>query len=669
MKRSYYSKSISEFLQENNSSILGKLNSAYNLENLNIKQNNSWESQIKILKKNLSDFKYGYIFFEFSIPRMGKRADNIIIIGDLIIVLEFKVGSDKYDLGSINQVLDYSLDLKNFHEGSHQVKIVPLLISTNARYITPILKFENNICNPVKSNSVDLSKIIREIIKLQGNIIIDPLTWESSRYKPTPTIIEAAQALYRGHQVKDITRYEGDGEGENNLSITAEHLNTIIDKSKRLSEKSICFVTGVPGAGKTLVGLNIVNERKKISEDENAVFLSGNGPLVQVLREALARDRKKSALAKGIKLKIEDARREVNSSIQNIHHFRDEYFQGTEEPNEKVVVFDEAQRAWNQKKTTSFVKEKYDNNEFDMSEPECLIDFMNRHKEWCSIVCLIGGGQEINTGEAGIEEWLRALKNKFQDWKIYFSDSVIGTNNYIKDSSLIQWIGLNGNIETELHLSVPVRSFRAEKLSKLVESVLNINLTKAQKLYKEINNDYPIVITRSLSDSKQWLREKKQGSERIGILISSSSKRIRPRGVDAENGLRSNSGKAKIANWFLNSEEDIRSSTFLEIPATQFAVQGLELDWVCLAWGGDLSFNENKWMHRNFTGTSWKNIGILTKKEFLVNTYRVLLTRARQGMVIYIPNGQNEDKTRMNHYYDGTFKYLKSIGIKEIKYS
>lgn len=666
MKRSYYSNSIINFIKEDNSSILGTLNSEYNLENRNRKQNNSWESQIDILKTNLSNLNQGHIFFEFSIPRMGKRADNILIIADLILVLEFKVGSNKYDAASIDQVMDYSLDLRNFHEGSHTAKLVPILISTNGDSISPKIEFEKEICKPILSNKSNLNIVISNVASTRGDQTIDPLKWESSKYKPTPTIIEAAQALYRGHQVKDITRYEGDCQGENNLLITADHINRIIDKSKNLNEKSICFITGVPGAGKTLVGLNIVNERKKISEDENAVFLSGNGPLVQVLREALARDRKKIALLNNQKLKIDDARREVNSSIQNIHHFRDEYFRGNEEPNEKVVVFDEAQRAWNQNKTSAFVKEKYKKQGFQMSEPECLIDFMNRRKEWCSIICLIGGGQEINTGEAGIEEWLNALRNKFTNWKIYFSDSVIGSNNYIKSSNLIQWVEKNGNAESELHLSVPVRSFRAEKLSELIESILSLNSKKAKYLYKEICNDYPIVITRSLPKSKIWLKKMKQGSERIGILISSSSKRIRPNGVDAENGLRSNSGKAKIANWFLNPENDIRSSSFLEIPATQFAVQGLELDWICLAWGGDLSLNNNNWSCRNFTGTSWKNIGVQSKKEFLINTYRVLLTRARQGMVIYIPKGHNEDVTRKAQYYDGTFEYLKTIGIKEL---
>lgn len=664
MKRSYYSNTIKDFKGESNSKILGKLNTEYNLESLNIKQKNSWIKQIEILKKGLIDFEKGHIFFEFSIPRMGKRADNIIILNDHVIVVEFKVGSNSFDAQSIDQVIDYSLDLKHFHEGSHSIKIVPILLATNADFYDDSLCINGEIYNPIKSNEEGFSHILNRIYlnsSIDNSIV--PVTWETSKYKPTPTIIEAAQALYQGHNVKDITRYEA---GENNLFTTSQCLNKIIDETKFTQSKSICFVTGVPGAGKTLVGLNIVNERKNIAEDENAVFLSGNGPLVDVLREALARDRSLTAKKKGEKLKIDDARREVNSSIQNIHHFRDEYFRSKTSPNEKVVVFDEAQRAWNQDKTGKFIKEKHGKVNFQMSEPECLIDFMNRHEGWCSVICLIGGGQEINTGEAGIEEWLRAIKNRFNHWNIYYSRAIVQTRNYVNNSNLVNWLKPFGTEELDLHLGVSVRSFRSEKLAELVESILHFEIEKAKALYELIQNNYPIFITRNLSKAKSWLVKKQQGTERSGILVSSSAKRLRALGVDAEYGLRSNSGKNKIASWFLNYKGDVRSSTFLEIPATQFAVQGLELDWVCLAWGGDFYFDNEKWIHRNFIGTKWNNIGKIDKKEYLKNTYRVLLTRARQGMIIFIPEGNNKDKTRQDLFYDGTYRYLKSIGIKEI---
>ena len=292
---------------------------------------------------------------------------------------------------------------------------------------------------------------------------------------------------------------------------------------------------------------------------------------------------------------------------------------------------------------------------------------MNRHKGWCSIICLVGGGQEINTGEGGIEEWMVSLKEQFNHWDIFFSSSIIETKNYIESQTTINWIKENGIEKENLHLSVPVRSFRSNKLSDFIESILSLDEEKAIQLYNKIYENYPFVITRSISLAKQWINTKTRGSERSGVVISSSAKRLRAKGIDSENGVRSNSDKSKIINWFLANNNDIRSSSFLEIPATQFAIQGLELDWLLLAWGGDLSYNGVNWNYKNFRGAIWNNINTEVKKEFLINTYRVLLTRARQGVVIYIPEGDLNDKTRLPSFYDGTYDLLKRIGVKELK--
>lgn len=663
MNRSYYSNSIKDFLTEPKESILGKLNRAYNLESLKLKQNNAWEKQIEILKDGLCGFKRGAIYFEFSIPRMGKRADNILVIDGLIFVLEFKVGSKEYDQQSINQVLDYCLDLQNFHEGSHENKLVPILISTEGEDISNSPELSNNIFSVLKCNRKNFGIEVSNLLSIENHTTIDIELWETSTYKPTPTIIEAAQALYRNHNVEDITR----NEAGSNLIITSNSLNRIINKTKESNSKSICFVTGTPGAGKTLVGLNIVNEREKLDENENAVFLSGNGPLVTVLREALARDRQLTASKRNEKIKINDARREFNAKIQNIHHFRDEYFKSVEAPNEKVVVFDESQRAWNLDKTVKFVREKYPDLTFSKSEPDFLIDFMDRHEGWCCIICLVGGGQEINTGEAGIEEWIVALKNNYPHWKPYFSNSIVETYNYLHEKDSIEWSKQNGNKKEELHLAVSMRSFRSKKLSEFVEALLKLKEQDAKKLHEEIFESYPIRITRHLPTAKKWIKEQQRGTEKSGLVVSSSARRLRAHGIDSENGVRSNSDKSKIINWFLAKNDDIRSSSFLEVPATQFAIQGLELDWICLAWGGDLSYNGESWDYRDFRGNCWVRRGQEVNKTFLLNTYRVLLTRARQGMVLYVPFGDNQDKTRPPEYYNKTFEYLKNIGIIELK--
>ena len=426
MKRSYYSNSISDFLAEDSAHIFNKLCAENTHRVLEDQQKNAWIKQIQILKNSLRFINRGHIYFEFLIPRMGKRVDNVLIIDDLIFVLEFKVGDTKYQKQSIDQVIDYCLDLRNFHEGSHLAKIVPILISTNAEALENIFELRDNLFEPLKANQINLSQIIDQSFSQNLGKGIDPLDWENSIYKPTPTIIEAAQALYKGHNVAEISRHDA---GAINLSKTAAAINQIIENTKLQNRKSICFVTGVPGAGKTLAGLNIANERTKTDTDEHAVFLSGNGPLVEVLREALIRDAVETAKEKGKNTtkKNEKENGRAVKFIQPIHHFRDDNLISEKPPIEKVVIFDEAQRAWTREMASSFMKRKRGNDDFTMSEPEFFISVMDRHEDWSVIVCLIGGGQEINTGEAGLSEWIEALKSHFPNWNVFYSNQIVST--------------------------------------------------------------------------------------------------------------------------------------------------------------------------------------------------------------------------------------------------
>ncbi|WP_167342008.1 DUF2075 domain-containing protein [Nonlabens sp. SY33080] len=654
MNRSYYNNSIFEFITEDKNSILGKLSLNHSNRQLEDLQKNAWVKQIEILKDQLSGLE-GEIYFEFAIPRMGKRVDNIVIIKDSIFVIEFKVGETDYENYAQLQVLDYTLDLKNFHEGSHNARLVPVLLETKGADNDCNIKNVLDHTEVVKSNKSNLAYSINKFTKNRTKII-DCVNWEMSLYKPTPTIVEAAQALYKGHNVEDISRSDA---GAINLSKTANCLNRIIEDSKSKNKKTICFVTGVPGSGKTLAGLNITNERMNADEDEHAVFLSGNGPLVDVLREALARDIVFNSKINGTPIKKENAKRKTNAFIQNIHHFRDEYLKHQFEAFEKVVVFDEAQRAWNKKQVSSFMKRKRGEENFDMSEPEFLVDVMNRHKDWCTIVCLIGGGKEINTGEAGLEEWINSFQRNFKNWNIHYSNLIIESNNYIRTNEQRTWLLENANSERELHLSVSLRSFRSEKLSAFVHELLELNIDKAKHLYSEIYNDFPILLTRDLSVAKSWIRNNAKGTERTGLIASSGARRLRPLGIDVKNEI-------SAPNWFLNGKKDIRSSYFLEEVATEFDIQGLEIDWSCLAWGANFYLKDNTWEYQNFKGTKWMKINKEKSKEYLKNTYRVLLTRARQGMIIYIPNGSFKDHTRPSEFYDYTWQYFKNIGIKEI---
>ncbi len=655
MKRAYYSNNIQDFLQESDSSILGELTANHSNRTLEELQVNAWRKQITILKNQLIEFE-GQIYFEFVIPRMGKRVDNIVIIDSVAFIIEFKVGEGGYEKHAIEQVIDYTIDLKNFHEGSHNINLIPVLVATNAASIAEQDKKIIAHKTAAKSNQYDLTETLQRYLKgISKSIDIE--YWESSIYKPTPTIVEAAQALYKGHNVKEITRSDS---GTINLSKTAECINSVIEKSKIKGMKSICFVTGVPGAGKTLAGLNIAVERMKADEDEHAVFLSGNGPLVDVLREALTRDEVLTAKEKGERLSKKQASVKANAFIQNIHHFRDDNLLSDKAPIERVVVFDEAQRAWTNDQVSSFMKRKKGVEDFNKSEPEFLIDVMNRHSNWCTIVCLIGGGQEINTGEAGLEEWIGSLKNHFPDWDIYYSSSILESDNYLKSEESRNWLVGNGISKIELHLAVSVRSFRSEQLSNFIHELLNIKIENSQRIYSEIKKSYPIVLTRNLEKAKKWLRDNAKGSERIGLISSSGARRLRPLGIDVKNEI-----SAPI--WFLNNSQDIRSSYFLEEVATEFDIQGLEIDWACVAWGGNFHFNNMDWKYQRFKGTKWQNINKDIDKEYLKNTYRVLLTRARQGMVIFIPQNSDLDHTRPKTFYNETYEYLKEIGIQEIE--
>lgn len=646
MLRAYYGKSITDFIQEDDLNILGTLAKNHGYQTLEKSQQNAWERQITILKSQLAELT-GYIYFEFSIPRMGKRVDNIVILGDKIFLLEFKIGSEQYDKHAIDQVIDYALDLRNFHEGSHYANLIPILIAEKAPIFENNFQTIQNLDHAILLNAHNLHEFFKPY---DSNSLMDVAAWEQSSYKPTPTIIEAAQALYQNHDVAEITRSDA---GAKNLSATANCISNIIEQAKQGNKKAICFVTGVPGAGKTLAGLNIANQRLKVAEDEHAVFLSGNGPLVQVLQEALARNR-----AIKNKIKKETALKETRAFIQNIHHFRDEYLKNSQAPTEKVVVFDEAQRAWNQHQTRKFMSQKRGRPDFNQSEPEFLIEVMNRHQDWCVIVCLIGGGQEINTGEAGLIAWMQALQASYPDWQVHYSNLIVNQDNYLQDTAIKNWLSTTGVEQNHLHLATSVRSFRSEKVSAWVHALLDMD-EQAKSLWKEIQSNYPIVLTRDLQKAKAWMKAQAKGSERYGLVASSGARRLKALGVHVKSEIN-------VANWFLNPKYDVRSSYFLEDVATEFDVQGLELDWVCLAWGENFYYQGNQWYYQSFKGCKWQNINKEEDKQFTQNAYRVLLTRARQGMVIWIPEGSESDNTRQKKFYDGTYQYLKSIGIDEL---
>jgi DUF2075 family protein len=654
IKRDYYSDSIANFLKSTTEEILGKLalHSDFSIEQT---QRSAWLAEISILRKILSS-RQGSIYFEYSIPRMGRRIDVVLLIGPIIFVLEFKIGESEFTTYATDQAWDYALDLKNFHESSHDQFVAPILIATEVTNVAPIIALSpqnDKLYHPIHTNSELLSDVIDNVLRLSDGNNIDRIQWESGRYCPTPTIIEAATALYNDHSVAEISRSDA---GAINLSKTSAAISEIIRLAKDKAHKAICFVTGVPGSGKTLVGLNIATKHISPSDDLYSVFLSGNGPLVKILREALARDKVRRGQEYGQKIKIGEARSKVKAFIQNVHEFRDESLRDPNPPREHVTLFDEAQRAWNAKQTTSFMLRKKDTPDFKHSEPEFLISCLDRHPDWAVIVCLVGGGQEINTGEAGIGEWIESLNRSFHDWHIYISphltDSEYATENVLKQIASRK----NVTYKEKLHLAVSMRSFRAEHVSLLVKQLLDLDVEEAQKTYDKLKGKYPIVVTRDLAKAKQWLKTQARGSERYGIVVSSQAERLKPHAIDVKS-------PTDPIHWFLDGKEDVRSSYYLEDVATEFDIQGLELDWACITWDADFRYSKKSWEHWSFCGDRWHHIRKEERKHYLKNAYRVLLTRARQGMIIVVPQGDTDDPTRNPLFYDATFEYLKEIGF------
>lgn len=658
LRRSWFVGTIAGFQRSSDEQILSKLVIGSSFPILQ-SQKDAWRAELPLLRRGLAGHS-GMLYLEFEIPRMGHRVDAVVLINGIVLAIEFKIDAKEYSLSDIDQAYDYAIDLKYFHEGSHNLSVVPILMASLAKTRPFSLVSHTRVpglYQPLCTNAEKLDSTISRVVRELPAQHVDPAIWEAARYCPTPTIVEAARALYAGHGVADISRNDA---GAINLRDTSEQLMRIIETSKSMGQKAICFVTGVPGAGKTLVGLDIATKYNDPKSELHSVFLSGNGPLVAILRETLARDTIRRERVRGKKLRKSEAMTQVKAFIQNVHHFRDECLRDQfRPPVDHVALFDEAQRAWDFEQTASFMRRKKGVSGFKVSEPEFLISCMDRRKDWAVIVCLVGGGQEINTGEAGIAEWIEVVQRAFGDWQLYISPAL--TDSEYGAGKILESIGGRANVHylQELHLAVSMRSFRAEKVSAFVKSVLDCEIIKARAILQELDDRYPIVLTRNVDNARQWLRDQASGNERFGIIVSSQAERLKPYSIDVRTPVNP-------VKWFLEGKDDVRSSYYLEDVATEFHVQGLELDWVCVSWDGDFRYDDRNWKHFSFRGTNWQHINKASRKTYLKNAYRVLLTRARQGMVIFIPEGSTIDPTRDPSYYDSTFAYLRSIGLQEL---
>ncbi len=658
--RAFYSAPVGKFLKQSDEEILGAL--ALESQVLEEAQKRAWLHQIFILREqlaalSLSQCTNATVYFEFVVPRLGRRIDVVLLAYRTIFVLEFKVGAAEFQRSAIEQVWDYALDLKNFHETSAHEKIIPILIATDAAHRTRSLRpsfAPDRVATPVCISPDQISEVIATA--LMGDDAVsgfDAETWATGRYRPTPTIVEAAIALYADHTVEELCKSDASAQ---NLAVTAAAIDAIIFDARAKGRKAICMVTGVPGAGKTLVGLNTATQHQSAADALHSVYLSGNGPLVAILREALARDQVSRGKLSNKPIKKGRARQAVDMFIQNVHHFRDACLDSHAPPIDHIAIFDEAQRAWTKEQTVDFMQRKKGRLGFSQSEPEFLISCLDRHKDWAVVVCLIGGGQEINTGEAGMAEWLRAIESSFPHWSLHVSsqlkDPEYGAASFLKRiADKIHVVDVPA-----LHLSTSMRSFRAEKQAHLVNAILGCDANLACSLYQEVGKRYPICLTRNVDQARHWLRKNARGSERFGMIASSRAQRLRPHAIDVR-------VKIDPVHWFLDDRTDVRSSFYLEDVATEFDVQGLELDWAAVVWDADLRFTKSGWSAHAFKGNKWQKTHKAERQSYLVNAYRVLLTRARQGLVIVVPCGDAQDPTRAAELYDDTYNYLKSLGL------
>lgn len=693
--RYFYQEDIATFLAEDIDTIFGKMARADEMNTADT-QKLAWEQEIAIMKDVLQPYanEPGQIIFEYTIPRMGKRIDVVVLLRERIFVIEFKVGETEIYREDINQVMGYALDLKYYHLVSQDRIIIPILVSTDSPdFAVQLLpRYSDGVYSLYTANTNNFAEVIRiiladEIPDVEYHFSIED--WARSRYTPSPTIIEAARALYLNQSVKNITKSEAEGAQLEKTTRFVQQVihNTKANKGIRGKNKSICFVTGVPGAGKTLVGLNVAVQQEN---EDLAVYLSGNGPLVEVLTESLTRDKQRQERENGNKITKKEAEQKVKRFIQIIHRYRDNMLNKTKvvdrhleiDPTkelrderagygevENIAIFDEAQRSWDKEHIAAWLKRKKGFENFPMSEGEFLIWSLDQREDWAVIICLVGGGQEINTGEAGIGEWIRALNDTFPDWNVYISPQ-LSAKEYA-EGRVSELLLKNSKVtySDDLHLSVCERSPRALHLSDMVHALLDGDIEKAASLYNKIvdlsreynNNGFHIKLTRDLEKAKKWLLENtRTDEERYGMLVSSKAYRLKPLAIDVR-------CKPDTVHWFLDDKDDVRSSLFLEDAATEFDVQGLELDRTCIIWDGDLRRENGTWNFFEFNGGKrWNLIKKPERQAYLINAYRVLLTRARHGMVICVPKGDPNDATRLPEFYNGTYEYLKSLGIEEI---
>lgn len=630
----------------------------------------AWEAQVTLLQHALAEPRWqgAQIAFEYDMLRLEKRIDAVLVTDRAILVLEFKVGAGSVAAADVVQVEDYAQDLWDFHAASRAHPIIPVLIVTGATHL-PALQFGLPMPGVAPVAVAGAATLAERLTALHAALsapdrALIPADWIAAPYKPVPTIIEAAARLFSRNSVADIAEARADTD---NLTRTTQAILMALEQARARDERVVIFVTGVPGAGKTLCGLNIVfGEHRR----EGTAFLTGNAPLVAVLREALACDRAGISLALGPSLdperrtragRLRQARHETSQALQNVHRFLADNAQASAAPAERVIIFDEAQRAWDEAQAGRDTQRR--KSVLTMSEPAHALAIMGRHDGFAAIVALIGHGQEINTGEAGLAEWGRVIAMT-PGWRAVAAPRALDAKEAAQRLAPgpAPWLTL----DAALDLTVPIRSVRTDAGAAWVDAVLRLSAREARAIADEAGS-VPFFVTRSLDAARAALRGWTPGLRRAGFVRSSGARRLRAEGFDAQL-----IGTEEPVAWFLERWPDIRASDALEVCATEYACQGLELDAVGLAWGGDLVREDGAWVHRSFAGNAWQRVRGAAEQEFTRNTYRVLLTRARYETVIWVPPGSPaddpfHDPTRPAAEMDSIADFLLACGAQPLR--
>ncbi len=610
----------------------------------------AWEQSITILASSLADWPEAndfQVILEYPMLRLGKRIDCVLVTPNGIIVIEFKTDAANFTAADRQQAEDYALDLQDFHSACRKHPILPILVATHGRpkpAVWPLL-LPGVAGTVLEASAATLGDVLRGALqRFPATASLNVAAWSTAAYRPVPGIVEAARTLYLRHDVADIVATRADVQ---NLTVTTDAILAAIKAAEQDKHHAIIFVTGIPSAGKTLCGLNAVFG---IDRHAGATFLTGNPTLVLVLREALARD-----AAKDVRAAIHDKKRQLKSPIQALPHVRDYYVKEAGElPAEHVVVIDEAQRCW----SADYARQATRTRQTPLtdSEPGHILDIMARHRDWAAILCLVGGGQEIHTGEGGLAEWASALRRRPM-WRVHAAPGLADVADPRQRLASLPHI----RESSSLHLHVPVRNLRHSAAAAWVDAMLRSDAATARQIAAQ-SGTLPFRLTRDLCAMRQQLRTAARGLRRAGLVASAGAKRLRADGLGVE---LPHMDAAAVGHWFLDYWPDVRASNALEVVATQFACQGLELDHVGLCWAGDL-IRRSGWVVRNFAGKRWT---IPTGEEAIanrLNTYRVLLTRARYETVIWVPQGDPADRTRDPAEFDAIADYLALCGVPRL---